>query len=157
MTRRSVSVGDDALVTLMDTDSFQVRDPQNGVIYRCHVGTPEYTPSELQGRDFASVDRAPEHDLFGLAVLIFQLLMEGTHPFAGTFQGRGEPPPLAERIDVGWFPYGRQDAPNTSKTFRGVLARWFRYGRQAALYPRAVSVHVVKSLWNQYVVKLDDA
>ena len=64
-------VGDDARVTLIDTDSFQVRDPQNGRIYRCLVGTPEYTPREMQGRDFASVDRAPAHDYFGLAVLIF--------------------------------------------------------------------------------------
>src|SRR5262249_29055901 len=94
-----------------DTDSLQVRDPQHNVTYRCPVGTAEYTPPELQGTDFASVDRRPEHDLFGLAVLIFQLLMEGTHPFAGTFQGRGEPPPLAECIAKGWFPYGSQSVP----------------------------------------------
>ena len=46
----------------------------------------------------AILGRAPEHDLFGLGVLIFQLLMEGTHPFAGVFKGRGEPPVLEQRI-----------------------------------------------------------
>ncbi len=102
----NILVTDTALVTLVDTDSFQVRDPQNGVIYRCPVGKPEFTPPELQGKTFAYVDRAPEHDLFGLAVLIFQLLMEGTHPFAGVFTGRGEPPPYEARISSGHFPYG---------------------------------------------------
>ena len=64
-----------------------------GSYYRCPVGKPEFTPPELQGRLFAHLDRAPEHDLFGLAVLIFQLLMEGTHPFAGVFLGHGGRPP----------------------------------------------------------------
>jgi DNA-binding helix-hairpin-helix protein with protein kinase domain len=71
----NILVTDTALVTLVDTDSFQVREPHNGVVYRCSVGKPEFTPPELQGCPFAQVDRAPEHDLFGLAVLIFQLLM----------------------------------------------------------------------------------
>lgn len=105
-----------ALVTLVDTDSFQVRDPHTGVVYHCPVGKPEFTPPEMhaklrQGNAFATVARAPEHDLFGLAVLIFHLLMEGTHPFAGRFQGRGEPPPVAERIAAGHFPYGRRRVP----------------------------------------------
>src|SRR5712691_4689158 len=89
---------DTALVTLVDTDSFQVCEPHNGVVYRCPVGKPEFTPPELQGCPFAQVDRAPEHDLFGLAVLLFQLLMEGTHPFAGVYQGHGDPPPYETRI-----------------------------------------------------------
>jgi formylglycine-generating enzyme required for sulfatase activity/serine/threonine protein kinase len=96
---------DTALVTLVDTDSFQVRNQQTGQNYRCPVGTPEFTPPELQGKMFAAIDRTIEHDRFGLAVLIFQLLMEGTHPFAGVFQGLGEPPLLEERISSGHFPY----------------------------------------------------
>jgi DNA-binding helix-hairpin-helix protein with protein kinase domain len=103
----NILVSERALVTLVDTDSFQVRDPHNGVVYRCPVGKPEFTPPELQGQTFAHVDRTPEHDLFGLAVLIFQLLMEGTPPFAGVFQGAGEPPPYEKRISDGHFPYGR--------------------------------------------------
>ncbi len=102
----NVLVSDTALVTLVDTDSFQVRDPQTGVVYRSPVGKAEFTPPELQGKTFAEIDRLPEHDLFGLAVLIFQLLMEGTHPFAGIFTGAGEPPPIEARILAGHFPYG---------------------------------------------------
>jgi serine/threonine protein kinase len=103
----NILVADTALVTLVDTDSFQVCDPYNGAVYRCTVGKPEFTPPELQGKTFADIDRAPEDDLFGLAVLIFQLLMEGTHPFAGMFQGEGDPPSYQERISAGHFPYSR--------------------------------------------------
>lgn len=101
----NILVSDTALVTLVDTDSFQVRDPDNGVVYRCRVGKPEFTPPELQGKSFHLVDRTPEHDLFGLAVLFFQLLMEGVHPFSGIFQGPGDPPPYEARIAAGHFPY----------------------------------------------------
>ena len=106
----NILVGDTALVTLVDTDSFQVRNPHNGKVYRCPVGKPEFTPPELQGKNFGQLDRIPEHDLFGLAVLIFQLLMEGTHPFSGIFQGSGDPPPYEARIAAGHFSYsvGRQ-------------------------------------------------
>jgi hypothetical protein len=103
----NVLVSDQALVTLVDADSFQVRDPQRGVVYRSLVGKPEYTPPELQGCSFADVDRQPEHDAFALAVLIFRLLMEGFHPFDGVYRGRGEPPELGARIRNGYFPYAR--------------------------------------------------
>lgn len=107
----NILVTDTALVTLVDTDSFQVRDPYTGYVYRCPVGKPEFTPPELQGQTFRNIDRTPEHDLFGLAVLIFQLLMEGTHPFAGVYQGSGEPPPIEIRIKSGYFPYALKRVP----------------------------------------------
>ena len=94
-----------ALVTLIDTDSFQVRAvTQNHVeLYPCPVARLEYTPPELQGH--APSERRPEHDNFGLAVLIFQLLMDGSHPFRGRWLASGEPPSIEERIRSGWFPY----------------------------------------------------
>ena len=98
---------DKALVTMIDTDSFQVPDPQRGIIYRCPVGTPEFTPPELQGKQFSLFDRSVEHDYFGLAVLIFHLLIEGAHPFDGVFKGAGDPPLPEERISLGYFPYSR--------------------------------------------------
>jgi Protein kinase domain len=101
----NILVSDTALVALVDTDSFQVRDAHRGIVYRCLVSTPEVTPPELQGRRSTDIDRAPEHDLFGLAVIIFQLLMEGTHPFDGLFQGSGDPPSYEARIAAGHFPY----------------------------------------------------
>ncbi|MET0397780.1 MAG: TonB family protein [Longimicrobiaceae bacterium] len=104
----NILVGEDGRVVLIDTDSFQVRDPECGTVYRCPVGRPEFTPPELRERSFAETDRAPEHDRFGLGVLVFQMLMEGTHPFAGRFRGKGEPPSVQERIAAGHFPYARR-------------------------------------------------
>jgi hypothetical protein len=73
---------DKSLITIVDCDSMQVTDAQ-GVIHRCLVGVPEYTPTELQNQDFNRINRTPSHDTFGLAILIFQLLMQGFHPFQG--------------------------------------------------------------------------
>jgi hypothetical protein len=101
----NVLIGERGIVTLVDADSLQVRDPEDGAVHRSHVGKPEFTPPELQGKAFADFDRAPEHDRFGLAVLLFLLLMEGTHPFAGRLRGGGETPPMEERIQRGLFPH----------------------------------------------------
>ncbi|WP_445635008.1 Protein kinase domain-containing protein [Nostoc sp. DSM 114161] len=104
----NILVSDTALVTLIDTDSFQVRNPDTDLVYRCAVGKPEFTPPELQNKTFAEHDREISHDLFGLAVLVFQLLMEGTHPFSGIFQGAIEPPPYEARIAAGHFTYSQK-------------------------------------------------
>ena len=75
------------------------------ITYACPVAKPEYTPPELQGKRLSSIVRTPEQDAFGLGVLIFQLLMEGNHPFRAQWLGKGDPPPLEERIASGAFPY----------------------------------------------------
>jgi DNA-binding helix-hairpin-helix protein with protein kinase domain len=105
----NILVSYEAIVTLVDTDSFQVSDGSN--VYRCTVGKPEYTPPELQGLSFRDVNRYAHHDLFGLGVLIFQLLMEGIHPFGGVYLGQGESPELKDRIKAGHFPHGMRSVP----------------------------------------------
>jgi formylglycine-generating enzyme required for sulfatase activity len=108
----NIFVSNTALVTMIDTDSFQVPDSNRGIVYRCPVGKPEFTPPELQGKSFADIDRSVEHDRFGLAILIFQLLMEGVHPFFGVFLGEGDPPQYEDRISAGHFPYSiRKSVP----------------------------------------------
>ena len=99
----NIMINDSGLVTLIDTDSFQVIDQSNGTIYRSPVGKPEYTPPDLQGHSFDAVDRDQYHDRFGLGVIIYQLLMEGRHPYAGRFTGRGEPPAIEDNIARGHF------------------------------------------------------
>jgi TonB family protein len=100
---------DDASVVLVDADSFQVRGPGARELYRSKVGKAEFTPPELQGTHFGDVDRSPAHDGFGLAVLLFLLLMEGTHPYACRLADGGEVPPVEERIRRGMFPYAPLD------------------------------------------------
>ena len=107
LNERNVLVTERTLVTLIDTDSFQVQRQKDGqiVVYPCPVGRAEYTPPELQGQTFRGLLRRPEHDGFGLAVLIFQLLMAGNHPFRGRWRGSGEPPSLEAKIAAGQFPW----------------------------------------------------
>ncbi len=82
----NILVKDDGRVTLIDADSFQVidtRDGDNIRVYLNTVGSPEYTPPELQGKSFIDVRRGEYHDRFGLGVIIYQLLVGGWHPFYG--------------------------------------------------------------------------
>jgi DNA-binding helix-hairpin-helix protein with protein kinase domain/Tfp pilus assembly protein PilF len=85
---KNILVTKQATVYLLDCDSFQVS--VDGRTYRCDAGFAEYTAPELQGRPFREADRTEEHDYFGLAVVIFQLLFLGRHPFSGRFLGTGE-------------------------------------------------------------------
>lgn len=82
---RNLLIGRDATVSLVDCDSFQLhRGPR---LFRTAVGVVDYTPPELQGADFATIVRTPNHDRFGLAVLLFKLLFLGRHPFSGGATG----------------------------------------------------------------------
>jgi DNA-binding helix-hairpin-helix protein with protein kinase domain len=93
-------VSPQALVTLVDCDSMQVPAP-GGTYFRCPVGKGDFTAPELQGRSFGETDRTASQDCFALAVLIFLLLMEGTHPFAGAWQVEDEDRSTEERIAHG--------------------------------------------------------
>jgi DNA-binding helix-hairpin-helix protein with protein kinase domain len=75
-------------VRMIDCDSFQVS--QNGRTFNCPVGTPHFTPPELQSQRLREVERTANHDRFGMAVLMFHLLFVGRHPFAGRFRGQGD-------------------------------------------------------------------
>jgi DNA-binding helix-hairpin-helix protein with protein kinase domain len=91
----SMLISPKAMVALIDADSFQITSSTER--YLCKVGVPEYTPPELQGLNLGQVTRTQNHDAFGLAIVIFQLLFMGRHPFVGTVR-KGEIPPLHENI-----------------------------------------------------------
>ena len=105
LSSRNVLASDRGRVAVIDTDSFQIHDPGSGLVYRSLVGTPEYTPPRLQGIDFAQCHRTCEDDLFGLAVMLYQLLMQGAHPYAGRQEGNDQDAGqnIAERISRGRF------------------------------------------------------
>jgi DNA-binding helix-hairpin-helix protein with protein kinase domain len=81
ISEQNIKVLPDATVRLIDCDSFQVSNGET--IYTSDMGTPLWTPPELQGKDLTGLQRTPNHDLFGLAQLIFLLCFAGRHPFAG--------------------------------------------------------------------------
>jgi DNA-binding helix-hairpin-helix protein with protein kinase domain len=98
----SIMVAGDATVHLIDCDSFQVNTQARRFL--CEVGIETFTPPELQGIPFKDVVRTPNFDNFGLAVMIFQLLFMGRHPFAGRYSGVGDMP-IAKAIKECRFPY----------------------------------------------------
>lgn len=82
--QRGILVSEKATVIFIDADSIQFN--WKGLVHKCMVGVPEYTPPELQGRKL-DLERSVNHDTFGLAVCLFELLCMCRHPFAGRPKG----------------------------------------------------------------------
>jgi DNA-binding helix-hairpin-helix protein with protein kinase domain len=98
----NVVVSRQATVRLIDCDSFQIR--HLGRTYPCRVGVALFTPPEMHGQKLDCVERTPDHDRFGLAVLVFQLLFMGRHPYTGRHPERAIPVEAA--IREGLFAFG---------------------------------------------------
>jgi DNA-binding helix-hairpin-helix protein with protein kinase domain len=115
-----------ATVRFIDCDSFQIK--AGGRTFPCKVGVETHTPPELQGLDLSTVVRTANHDAFGLAIVIFQLLFLGRHPYSGTFLDRGDMP-ISRAIAEGRFVYGmraravRMQPPPHSLTLASVPVR----------------------------------
>lgn len=111
-------------ITLVDTDSYSIKDPNSGRTYPCIVGLGPYLAPEVQVamKQYHGLDRVPADtfneytDRFWLAVHIFALLMNGTHPFAvreaggasitlSPSQSSVSLPQPAENICGGFFPH----------------------------------------------------
>lgn len=93
----NVLIQSNTLVSIIDTDSFQVGP------HLCTVGRPEYLPPELQQANLATTIRESGSDCFSLAVLLHLLLMNGVHPFAG----QNNPGSPADCIQQGLSPYAK--------------------------------------------------
>lgn len=136
-----ILVSDKATAALIDADSFQF-----GERYLCRVGVPEYTPPELQSRRLDGIVRTPEHDAFGLAIVVFQLLFMGRHPFVGRYRGSGDMP-IERAIAEHRFVYstkGRSDMsppPGTARLqdFPDEIGAMFEaaFGSNPSARPRA--------------------
>ena len=100
----NILVNNRALPTIIDTDSFQVSDPDSSKIYRCLVGSEGFTPAELIGVNIADVDQTEVHDRFRLGVVIYYLLFSGP-PFRGLWQGGGDSLEQSELIRRGLWPF----------------------------------------------------
>jgi amino acid transporter len=102
---RNILVTSQARVTLIDCDSMQFTAA--GRPYVCRVGRPEFTPPELRRADWKTTVRQPSSDLFALAIHIYQLIMEGEHPFRGVWSGAGEKPSVPDLAERGTWAYRR--------------------------------------------------
>jgi DNA-binding helix-hairpin-helix protein with protein kinase domain len=100
----NILVNDRALPAIIDTDSFQVRNPQTGELFHCRVGSDGFTPVELLGKDLGSTEQTEVHDRFRLGVII-HLLLFGDYPFKGRWVGMGDSPPPIELLRQGYWCY----------------------------------------------------
>lgn len=152
--QRNFVVGGEGTVKVLDCDSFQIRD--QGRTFFCEVGMPEFTPPELQGRPLAGIERVPNHDAFGLAVLCFQLLFMGRHPFAGRFHGTGEMP-IERAISESRFAFGRNARSRLMEPPPGMVPFAALPSDIAALFEGAFGGESSRPAARQWVTALDAA
>ena len=87
-------------IAMTGCESYGFTDPATGRIFSNEMGRPEFQAPEAQGN---YANRTQNHDLFGLAVLVFHLLT-GYHPYTVTGQYAQAYPQSGDRIKVGLFP-----------------------------------------------------
>ncbi len=132
----NILVNKTACVRLIDCDSFQVRSGDR--LYYCEVGVAQFTPPEIQNSKHFRMERTPNHDNFGLSILIFQLLFFGRHPYSGVYAGK-EDMPIEKAIAEFRFAYGKNSplksiAPPPNSVGLSVVP-----GEVAAFFERAFS------------------
>lgn len=98
----NIVVSDKGLIKFIDCDSFQISHSTGH--YACEVGVPLYTPPELHSALLSSIIRTENHDIFGMAVLCFQLMFMGRHPYVGIYNGPEIP--FEKEIQLFRFAYG---------------------------------------------------
>lgn len=124
----------DGTVKLIDCDSYSLlREDRH---YRCEIGVGTHLAPELQGSDLGEIERLPQHDNFGLAVIIFQLLFLGRHPFSGMFLG-DEEKSLEECIRERRFAYAENAELLYVKQPPGTLSLSELTPRLATMFERA--------------------
>jgi DNA-binding helix-hairpin-helix protein with protein kinase domain len=130
-------VAADATVKLIDCDSFQVS--AGGQRWFCDVGVSTHQPPEFQGlTSYKQVVRTPNHDNFGLAVIVFQLLFMARHPFSGRYLGTGDMP-IERAIREYRFAYGAHALAMQMKPPPGSLGLSGVTRNLATLFERAFS------------------
>ena len=97
-------VKNDVRVVFIDVDSWQIFNATGGTHFPSPVAKGDFLPPELQNKNLKDFVRQPCHDNFALAVLLFKLLCEGSHPFDGIYHDTGDVPPVEARIAAGDFP-----------------------------------------------------
>ena len=130
--------------SIVDCDAFQVTDRQNRTIHRCKVGREQFTAPELlqqlaqpqcasrtcrrtgeEGQhrpDYSCLNRQPEHDMFGIGVILFKLFMNGAHPYNQKANpSRGSKSTIKDFISSRQYPYHRSGPTDRVSTINRTL------------------------------------
>mgnify|MGYP000709306936 CR=1 FL=1 len=141
----NVMVGGDSQVVLIDSDSYQIR--AKDTVHLCEVGVSHFTPPELQGiSSFKGVTRTPNHDNFGLALLIFHLLFGGRHPYSGVPLRKGVGDALETDIKEFRYAYARDAQNRGIAAPPGSISRGAHAGPDAQRDGSPVSARILSSL-----------
>lgn len=117
-------------MAVVDTDGFSISG-SHGRLAATQV-SDEYIAPEGWKRPIGEL--GVEQDLFALAVIIFQLLDNGVHPFAGG-SAKGQATDLQARILDGVYPYALKPAPGLTPSTASVHRMFKRATRE--LFDRA--------------------
>ncbi|NUU22421.1 MAG: hypothetical protein HOV68_13040 [Streptomycetaceae bacterium] len=107
----NIVVDGNGFVTLLDCDSIAFTDPKTG----------EHFPALMQTADYSAPERqaggpATEHtDDFALAVLVYQLLTVGNHPFGGVPHGSSSDSTIKDNIAASCSYVVRPEAVTTPR------------------------------------------
>lgn len=166
---KNIMVNTEMQITVVDCDSIQVRDQRTNQLFPCKVGVPEYTAPELVGTTLATVERTPNHDGFSIAVLVFQLLMQGYHPFGG-IQTPSEPyadDVVFYNMQHGIFPFDRASqhrctppprAPDYEAVIPAPIQALFRQAFLTKVRPTAAEwTTALKSVMDSFVTCAHDS
>jgi serine/threonine protein kinase len=152
-------------VYFVDTDSYQIEG------YICPVGTVNFTPPEILGKDFKTIVRNLETDRYSIAVLLFEIMLPGRHPYTTT----GEQC-LEDNAKKGYFPYPFLDNSGKSVPYgqwryiwsylptrravapeiKGAFYQTFEHGEKYNAPPSRLSAEKWLDLFLQYKAYLAD-
>jgi DNA-binding helix-hairpin-helix protein with protein kinase domain len=85
---------------MIDCDSYQIKIEDK--YFPCPVGSPDLTPVEHHNIDFKNVIHTEKSEAFSFAIIIFECLMLGRHPY--DVVGGDDP---VTNLKNGNFPYKR--------------------------------------------------
>lgn len=106
---------DSLYIAMLDCDGFSIQG--KGERYRAEQFTTDYLAPECQGKGMPA-GAEPAQDRFALAVVIFQLLNFGIHPYSGRPANAQVPADIPGRIRDGYYAYGvkrhKAIAPNVT-------------------------------------------
>lgn len=91
-------------IAMLDCDGFSIQG--KGERFPAGQVTTDYLAAEFQQRGVKAGEEEAQ-DRFALAVMVFQLLNSGLHPYSGRPKGGSLPNDLPGRIAAHLYPYGR--------------------------------------------------
>lgn len=152
-------------VTIIDTDSFNIKNQRTGKVYKCNVGVSEMLPPELQGKNLGDSGSmfTQESDNFALAIHIFKLLMNNCHPFGSIGMSKSQSAaagnPIVHNIATGKCPYVTNGVGNVSPDapdimmlpteIRQLIDRAFKYTVTSAIDPQVIQNRPTAQEWQR--------